>query len=57
MGKAAEEEHHYYHAVRVALISFLKGSSPGVALEFARRAVPGHVRPTFHELEKAYKGK
>ncbi len=57
MGKAAEEEHHYYHAVRVALSSFLKGSPPRVELEFARRAVPGHVRPTFQELEKAYKGK
>jgi len=30
---------------------------PPVALEFARRAVPAHVRPTFQELEKAYRGK
>jgi chemotaxis protein MotA len=57
MGKAAEEEHHFYHTVRVALSSFFKGSAPPVALEFARRAVPAHVRPTFHELEKAYKAK
>jgi chemotaxis protein MotA len=57
MGKAAEEEHHFYHAVRVALSSFMKGNPPPVALEFARRAVPGPVRPTFHELEKAYRGK
>src|SRR5271169_5993997 len=57
MGKAAEEEHHFYHAVRVALSSFMKGNPPPVAPEFARRAVPGPVRPTFHELEKAYRGK
>jgi chemotaxis protein MotA len=57
MGKAADEEGHFYHVVRVALISFLKGSSPLVAIEFARRAVPGHVRPTFQELEAACKGK
>lgn len=57
MGKAAEEEHHFYHAVRVAISSFLKGNPPPLALEFARRAVPGHVRPSFKELEKAYKGK
>jgi chemotaxis protein MotA len=57
MGKAAEEEHHFYHAVRVALSSFLKGNSPPIAIEFARRAVPGQVRPTFQELEKAYRGK
>jgi chemotaxis protein MotA len=57
MGKAADEEDHFYHVVRVALISFLKGTSPLVAIEFARRAVPGHVRPNFQELENACKGK
>ena len=57
MGKAADEEGHFYHVVRVAVISFLKGSSPLVAIEFARRAVPGHVRPSFQELENACKGK
>ncbi len=57
MGNAAEEEGHFYHVVRVALISFLKGSSPLVAIEFARRAVPGPERPSFQELENACKGK
>ncbi len=57
MGKAAEEEGHFYHAVRVALIAFLKGTSPSMAVEFGRRAVPGHVRPSFSELENACKGK
>lgn len=57
MGKAAEEEGQFYNVVRLALISFLKGSSPQVAIEFGRRAVPGHVRPSFQELEKALKGK
>ncbi len=57
MGKSADEEGHFYHVVRVAVICFLKGSSPLVAVEFARRAVPGHVRPSFQELENACKGK
>ncbi len=57
MGKAAEEEEHFYHAVQVSLIAFLKGSSPQVAVEFGRRAVPGHVRPSFQELETACRGK
>jgi len=57
MGKAAEEEGHFYHVVRVALIAFLKGTSPGMAVEFGRRAVPGHVRPAFSELENACKNK
>jgi chemotaxis protein MotA len=57
MGKAANEEGHFFHVVRVAVISFLKGTSPLIAIEFARRAVPGHVRPSFQELENACKGK
>lgn len=57
MGKIAEEEGHFYHTVRVGLISFLKGSSPLIALEFARRVSPGHSRPTFTELENACRGK
>lgn len=57
MGQAAEEEGHFYHVVRVALIAFLKGASPAMAVEFGRRAVPGHIRPSFSELENACKGK
>jgi chemotaxis protein MotA len=57
MGKIADEEGHYYHTVRVGLISFLKGSSPLIALEFARRVAPGHARPSFGELEAACKAK
>jgi chemotaxis protein MotA len=57
MGTAAEEEEHFYHAVRVGLISFLKGCAPPLAIEFARRAIPGHVRPSFAELESAYRVK
>lgn len=57
MGRAAEEEDHFYHVVRVALIAFLKGTSPAMAVEFGRRAVPGHVRPSFTELENLCKNK
>jgi chemotaxis protein MotA len=55
MGKIADEEGHFYHTVRVGVISFLKGTSPLIALEFARRVAPGHARPTFAELEAACK--
>jgi chemotaxis protein MotA len=33
------------------MISFLKGNAPIMAVEFARRAIPGHVRPSFIEVE------
>jgi len=53
ISKAAEEEHAFLYVLRVLMISFLKGSAPIMAVEVARRAIPGHVRPSFQELEKA----
>jgi chemotaxis protein MotA len=57
MSKATEEEHAFLYVMRVLMVSFLKGSAPIMAVEMARRAVPGHVRPTFQELEKACRDK
>jgi chemotaxis protein MotA len=34
----------------------MKGTPPTIAVEFARRAIPGHVRPSFQETEKHIKG-
>lgn len=56
MGKIAEEEGSYLHVLRVVMISFLKGSAPIMAVEFARRAIPGHVRPSFKEVETLCRG-
>ncbi len=56
MTKAADEEHAFLYVMRVLMISFLKGSAPIMAVEVARRAVPGHVRPSFKELESACRG-
>jgi chemotaxis protein MotA len=53
MTKIADEEHAFLYVLRVLMISFLKGSAPIMAVEAARRAVPGHVRPSFKELEQA----
>jgi chemotaxis protein MotA len=52
MAKMADDEHAYYNVLRVLLISFMKGSAPVLAVEFGRRAIPGHVRPSFQETEK-----
>ena len=56
MTKAAEEEHAFLYVMRVLMVSFLKGTAPIMAVEMARRAVPGHVRPAFKELEQACRG-
>jgi chemotaxis protein MotA len=57
MAKVADEEHAYYHVLRVCLMAFIKGLAPVLAVEIGRRAVPGHVRPTFLELEKVCRAK
>ncbi len=56
MAKAADEEYAFLYVLRVMMISFLKGTAPIMAVEVARRAIPGHVRPSFKELEQACRG-
>lgn len=56
MTKAAEAEHAFLYVMRVLMVSFLKGTAPIMSVEMARRAVPGHVRPSFKELEQACRG-
>ena len=57
MTKAIEEEHSYIHMLRVLMLAFIKGMSPILAVEMARRAIPGHVRPSFQEVEKTCRQK
>ena len=52
MSKLSEDEHAYYHVLRVLISSYMKGAPPIMAVEVARRAIPGHVRPSFKEVEK-----
>ena len=57
MTKIIDDEHAYYYVLRVAMLSFIKGISPALAVEMARRAIPEHVRPGFQEVEKACRAK
>jgi chemotaxis protein MotA len=54
--KMNEAEGQYYHFLRVGVISFVKGSSPITAVEFARRSIPSGVRPSFKEMEGTCRG-
>jgi chemotaxis protein MotA len=56
LGRFNEAEGRYYHVMRVGLLAFIKGSPPIMAVEFARRAVPSSIRPSFQELEKTCRG-
>jgi chemotaxis protein MotA len=53
LGKTADEERAYLQVLRAVMIAFLKGIAPIMAVEIGRRAVPGHLRPSFSEVEKA----
>jgi len=53
LSKLVDDEHAYYHVLRVIMLSFLKGMSPTLAVEVGRRAIPEHVRPDFKEVEQA----
>lgn len=57
MSKTVDEEHAFYHVLRVVLLSFIKGTSPILAVEVGRRAIPEHVRPKFADVEKACREK
>ncbi len=47
----AEEEGVSFKVIKIALVSFVGGAAPQVAVEFARRVIPSGDKPTFNELE------
>ena len=47
----------FYNVIKVALIAFVGGSAPQIAVEFGRRVVPGVEKPGFIELEDALRAK
>ncbi|MFA5182577.1 MAG: flagellar motor stator protein MotA [Syntrophales bacterium] len=57
MGKNLEhvamEELQYLVVYKVALVSFVGGAAPKVALEFGRRVIPHESKPDFLEVEEA----
>lgn len=52
----AHERHLFFRAIREAVAAAVRGSSPIVALEYGRRAIPLAFRPSFLEMEKKLKG-
>ncbi len=52
MSNKAETEVMFYKAMKVAIIAFLNGAAPQVAIEFSRKFLPHDIRPDFLELEE-----
>lgn len=42
----------YFEVIKVALVAFVGGAAPQMAVELGRRAISGQERPSFMELEK-----
>lgn len=56
MGKQNDAEAHFFGFLRMAALGFVKGLSPMMSVELARRSIPSGVRPTFQEMEGACRG-
>lgn len=56
MGKQNDAEANYMGFLRMAAIGFIKGLSPMMAVELARRSIPSTLRPSFQEVEGACRG-
>jgi chemotaxis protein MotA len=47
----ARARNEYFQVIRSAMIASMRGSSPLVAAETARRCIPVDLRPTFDQME------
>jgi chemotaxis protein MotA len=49
----ADDDSISLKVIKIALVSFVGGSAPQIAVEFARRVIPSGSKPSFNELEQA----
>jgi len=55
--KMNDAESDYLRCLRQGVMSYVKGSAPALAIEYARRSIPSDLRPSFLETEAACKGR
>ncbi len=48
----ANEERDYLNVLKIALVGFVGGAAPQIAVEFGRRVIPANVKPSFVEIEE-----
>jgi chemotaxis protein MotA len=56
MEMLGQEEKKYLECIKIAILSYLHGAAPIVAIEYARRITFAAERPSATELEQAVKG-
>lgn len=55
LSKQNDAESQYLQCLRVAILAMIRGTAPRLAVEFARRAIPSDLRPSFKEMEEGCK--
>lgn len=48
-----DAEAKYYFCMKTGLLSYIQGYAPAICVEFARKTIYSHNRPTFYEVEEA----
>lgn len=48
-----EEDSKYFTCIKVGLLAHLNGYAPSISIEYARKSINSHLRPTFIEMEEA----
>ena len=56
LGAYGEADVKYYQVMKAGLLAHMAGYAPAVSVEFARKNLLHHDRPTFQELEEAVQG-
>jgi chemotaxis protein MotA len=55
LAKQNDAEVQYFQCLRVGILALIRGTAPRLAIEFARRAIPSDLRPSFKEMEEGCK--
>ena len=53
LGQCYEEEQQFYFIIRDIIVAHLNGNAPQIAIEIGRGNIPGHLQPSFLEVEEA----
>ncbi|MDP6272361.1 MAG: flagellar motor stator protein MotA [Alphaproteobacteria bacterium] len=53
LGHYDDADSKYFECIKAGLLAHMSGYAPAVSIEFARKTLFSHVRPTFIELEDA----
>lgn len=53
MNHMNDANHKYIETIKHGILAHVKGVNPSIAVEFARRSIPGNVRPSFEDVEQA----